>query len=91
MRLLLGKNISYMRNKCETTCFISFLAAIDENKNMGNALRSFVHVKPDSNTEQDASAEEATTDVSSTPRNIIVHDNTVLYGVPFFMLNPVKT
>ncbi|CAB4000547.1 Hypothetical predicted protein, partial [Paramuricea clavata] len=66
-------------------------AAIDNSKNIGNALRSSVHPKPESNTDQDISPGDITTEVSSTQSNVIVLDNTVLYGLPYFMLNPLKT
>ena len=61
--------------------FFLFLATLDENKNIGNALRSSFFAKPETNTEQETTVEE----ISST------QFNPVMYGVPYFMLNPLKT
>lgn len=67
-----------------------FVAALD-NKNVGTALRLSLHTSPEENTEQDASSVIADTDVKFTQSNFIVLDNAVLYGVPYFILNPLKT
>ena len=72
----------------QLNCFVS--ASIDNNKSIGNALRSSLHAKAENNTEQDLPAENIPTEVAPTPLDVIVSDNTVLYGVPYFILNPVK-
>jgi hypothetical protein len=61
---------------------------LDNNKSIGNALRSFVCGKTESNSQEDSPPQ--TTEVSTTQSNALVSGNTVLYGVPYFVLNPLK-
>jgi hypothetical protein len=69
--------------------FISlFSGVLDNNKSIGNALRSFVCGKTESNSQEDSPPQ--TTEVSTTQSNALVSGNTVLYGVPYFLLNPLK-
>ncbi|XP_028390807.1 LOW QUALITY PROTEIN: cilia- and flagella-associated protein 46-like [Dendronephthya gigantea] len=60
--------------------------SIDENKNIGNALRMFGDAKPDISVDPDTSTAPPSTEQPT----VIVADNTVLYGLPYFMLNPLK-
>ena len=67
-----------------------FEATIDNNKSIGNAVRSFLHAKAENKTDQDLPAEDITEEVAPRQLDVIVSDNAVLYGVPYFILNHVK-